>query len=52
MFEQALKVICQLPATDRDALIVRLERVRTKGYNLGYGAGDALDSLLADYVPT
>ena len=52
MFEQALKVICQLPETDRDALIVRLEGVRTNGYNLGYGAGDALDSLLADYVPT
>jgi hypothetical protein len=52
MFEQALKVICQLPATDRDALIVRLERVRTEGHNLGYGVGDDMDSLLADYVPT
>jgi hypothetical protein len=52
MFEQALKVICQLPETDRDALIVRLEGVRTNGYNLGYGAGDEMDSLFADFVPT
>jgi len=52
MFEQALKVICQLPAADRDALIVRLERVRTTGDNLGYSVGDDMDSLLADYVPT
>jgi hypothetical protein len=52
MFEQALKVICQLPAADRDSLIVRLERVRTTVHNLGYGVGDDMDSLLADYVPT
>jgi len=52
MFEQALKVICQLPADDRDALIVRLERVRTTSHNFGYGVGDDMDSLLADYVPT
>jgi len=29
MFEQALKVTCQLPAGGRDALIARLDRVRT-----------------------
>jgi hypothetical protein len=52
MFEQALKVIRQLPAADRDALIVRLKRVRTIGHNLGYGVGDDMDSLLADYLPT
>jgi hypothetical protein len=52
MFEQALKVICQLPEADSDALIGRLERVRTEGHNLGYGVGDDMDSLLADYVPT
>jgi hypothetical protein len=51
MFEQALKVICQLPETDRDALILRLESVSTLGNNLGYGVGDEMDSLLVDYVP-
>jgi hypothetical protein len=52
MFEQALKVISQLPAGDRDALIVRLNRVRTISHNLGYGVGDAMDSLIANYVGT
>ena len=47
MFEQALKVTRQLSAGDRDALIVRLDRVRTISHNLGYGVGDAMDSLLA-----
>ena len=47
MFEQALKVIDQLPASDRNALIVRLNRVRTISHNLGYGVGDEMDFLLA-----
>jgi len=51
MFEQALKVIRELPASERDALIDRLERVRTISHNFGYGVGDDMDSLLADYVP-
>ena len=50
MFEQALKVICQLPASDRDTLIARLDRVRTMSHNLGYGVGDDMDSLLVDYT--
>ena len=52
MFEQALKVICQLPEADRDALIGRLENVRTEGHNLGYGVGDDMDSMLDDYIHT
>ena len=52
MFEQALKVFSQLPAGDRDALMVRLDSVRTISHNLGYGVGDAMDSLIADYVGT
>jgi hypothetical protein len=52
MFEQALKITRQLLAGDRDALIVRLDRVRTICHNLGYGVGDAMDSLLADNVGT
>ena len=47
MFEQALKVIDQLPASDRNAMIVRLDRVRTISHNLGYGVGDEMDPLLA-----
>jgi phage-related protein len=50
MFEQALKVTRQLPVDDRDSLIVRLGRVRTISHNLGYGVGDDMDSLLAEYV--
>jgi hypothetical protein len=52
MFDQALKVTRQLSAGDRDALIARLDRVRTISHNLGYGVGDAMDSLLADNVGT
>ena len=50
MFEQALKVISQLPAGDRDGLILRLDRVRAISHNLGYGVGDAMDSMVADCV--
>jgi hypothetical protein len=35
MFEQALKTTHQLSAGERNALIARLERVRTIGHNLG-----------------
>jgi hypothetical protein len=52
MFELALKVTYQLPASDRDALIARLDRVRTISHNLGYGVGDDMDSLLVDYTGT
>jgi hypothetical protein len=52
MFEQALKVTCQLPAGDRDALIARLDRVRTISHNFGYGVGDDMDDLLAKYDRT
>ena len=45
MFEQALKTIAQLPASDRSLLITRLDRVRVIGH--GYGVGDDMDSLLA-----
>jgi hypothetical protein len=52
MFEQALKTTQQLPAGDCGALIARLDRVRTISHNFGYGVGDDLDSLLAQYVST
>ena len=52
MFEQALKVIGQLPAPDRNALIARLDRVRVISHNFGYGVGDDMDSLLARHSGT
>ena len=52
MFEQALKATRQLSAGDRNALIARLDRVRIISHNLGYGVGDAMDSLLVDYTGT
>jgi hypothetical protein len=50
MFEQALKAIAQLPTSDRNALMARLDRVRVISHNFDYGVGDDLDSLLAEYV--
>jgi hypothetical protein len=52
MFEQALKATREISAGDRDALIARLDRVRTTSHNLGYGVGDDMDDLLAKYVRT
>jgi hypothetical protein len=39
MFEQALKTIAQLPASDRTPLIARIDKVRTISHNFGYGGG-------------
>ena len=50
MFEQAIRITRQLSAEDRDTLIVRLDRVRTISHNLGYGVGDAMDSMLVDHI--
>jgi hypothetical protein len=50
MFDQALKLIAQLSASDRNPLIARLDRVRIISHNFGYGVGDDMDSLLAKYV--
>jgi hypothetical protein len=52
MFEEALKVIGQLPAPNRHALIARLDRVRITSHNFGYGVGDDMDSLLARHSRT
>lgn len=49
-FEQALKTIGRLSANDRNALIERLDRVRVISHNFGYGVGDDMDSLLAQYM--
>jgi hypothetical protein len=50
MFDHALKVCAQLPASDRNALITRLDRVRVISHNVGYGVGDDMDSMLAKYL--
>jgi hypothetical protein len=47
MFEQALRVIRQLPAPDRDVLIARLDGVRVISHNFGYSVGN-MDSLPPD----
>ena len=50
MFEQALEVSAQLPASERKALITRLDKVRVISRNFGYGVGDDMDCVLAKYV--
>jgi hypothetical protein len=50
MFEQALKAIAHLSASDRRALIARLDKVRAVSQDFGYGVGDDMDSLLAKYA--
>jgi hypothetical protein len=50
MFEQALAAANTLPADTRDALIARLDRVRSMSHKCGYGVGDDMDSILAKYT--
>lgn len=50
MFGQALKTIARLSASDRNALLARLDKVRVVSHDFGYGVGDAMDSLLAQHV--
>ena len=50
MFEQALKVIGTLPASDRLELFARLDAVRRTSHNFGFGVGDDMDVLLDDHT--
>jgi len=50
MFEQAVATANTLPADTRDALIPRLDRVRSMSHKCGYGVGDDMDSILAKYI--
>jgi hypothetical protein len=50
MFEQTATITTTLPAGGRDALVARLERVRTAGHKCGYGVEDDMDSILAKYA--
>ena len=49
MFGQALKAIHALPADCRPALVARLDAVRHISHNFGYGVGDDMDDLLAEF---
>jgi len=49
MFEQALRVARTLPVSNREALFDRLDHVRGISQDFGYGIGDDLDSLFAEY---
>ena len=44
-----MSAIAQLPTSDRNALMVRLGRVRVISHNFGYDVGGDMDSLLAEY---
>jgi len=50
MFGQALKTIDALPEVCKPALIARLDAVRRISHNFGYGVGDDMDDLLAEFV--
>jgi hypothetical protein len=49
MFEQALKTIASLSDAQRQPLWDRLDTVRSTCHNFGYGVGDDMDDLLAEY---
>ena len=49
MFEQALKTIVALEPSRQDAFVERLECVRNEGNNWGWGVGDDMDDLMAEY---
>ena len=49
MFEQALKTIATLPEANRQALWERLDAVRQRSHNIGYGVGENMDELLAGH---
>jgi hypothetical protein len=49
MFEQALKTVVALEPSRQEAFVERLERVRREGHNWGWGVGDDMDDLMAEY---
>lgn len=50
MFEQAVAAANTSPAGTRDALLARLDRVRSRSHKCGYGIGDDMDSILAKHT--
>lgn len=51
MFEQSLIAIAALPEDQRYTLWARLDEVRHISQNFGYGVGDNMGELLAEYWP-
>ena len=49
MFEQASKAVAALPETQRPALWTRLDVVRDRSHDIGYGVGEDMDVLLAEH---
>ena len=49
MFEQALKAVAALPESQRPSLWSRLEMVRDRSHDIGYGVGEDMDALLAEH---
>jgi hypothetical protein len=49
MFEQALKIVVSLPEAQCDIMWDRLDDVRDTCHTFGYGVGDDMDDLLAEY---
>jgi hypothetical protein len=49
-YEQALKSSAVLPRDERDAFFERLDVVRRVCDNFGYGVGDDMQVLFAEYV--
>ena len=43
------KISITLPIDQRDAVLDRLDDVRSISHNFGYGVGDEMDILLAEY---
>jgi hypothetical protein len=50
MFEQALAAMEALPADSQDALVARMARVCSVSQDIGYGVGDDMEFLLAQYA--
>ena len=49
MFEQALKAVATLPETQRPALWTRLQIVRDRSHDIGYGVGEDMDASLTEH---
>lgn len=49
MFEQAMKAVATLPETQRPALWTRLQTVRDRSHDIGYGVGEDMEALLTEH---
>lgn len=49
-FAQAIQIANTLPDPERAALVSRLDRVRRTCKNIGYGVGDGIDDLFAQFA--